>query len=276
MGRFRASHRLAMGLGVAALAVLAVGCGDDDDDAATDTTEGDGGGEGGGGGGGTMTVCTDSPYPPMEFEEDGEFTGFDIELTREIASRLDMEFEVRDVTFDTILLSLESGECNVVASSMSITPEREEQVQFSDPYFDADQSLLVLAEDEDTYTDMESLAGQVIGTQCETTGDTYANDNLPEGASVECFTETDPMFLALESGEVAALLQDLVANVGRAAENENLAVTGTFETEEQYGLAMGMDDQELVDQVNEQLQAMRDDGTYDELYEEWIGSLIAE
>jgi polar amino acid transport system substrate-binding protein len=273
MRMFRAHHRLVASGAVVALALLAVGCGDDDDDAGTDTTEGDGGG---GGGGGTMTVCTDSPYPPMELEEDGEFTGFDIELTREIASRLDMEFEVRDVTFDTILLSLESDECNLVASSMSITPEREEQVLFSDPYFDAEQSLLVRAEDEETYPDLESLEGQTIGTQCETTGDTYAEENKPEGATVQCFTETDPMFLALESGEVAALLQDLVANVGRAAENENLAVTGTFETDEQYGFAIAQDNQELVDQVNEQLQAMRDDGTYDELYEEWIGSLISD
>jgi polar amino acid transport system substrate-binding protein len=273
MGRFRAHHRLAMGLGVVALLVVAAGCGDDDDDEAGG---GGGGDSGGSGGGGTLTVCTDSPYPPMELEQDGEFTGFDIELTREIASRLDMEFDVRDVTFDTILLSLESDECNVVASSMSITPEREEQVLFSDPYFDADQSMLVRAEDAETYPDLESLEGQTIGTQCETTGDTYANDNKPEGATVQCFTETDPMFLALESGEVAALFQDLVANVGRAAENENLAVTGTYETDEQYGLALAQDDQDLVDQINEQLQAMRDDGTYDQLYEEWIGSLIAD
>jgi len=275
MARFRASHRWAMAVGTVALAALAVGCGDDDDDdATTDTTEGDGGG--GGGGGGTMTVCTDSPYPPMELEEDGEFTGFDIEVTREIASRLDMEFDVRDVTFDTIFLSLETGECNVVASSVSITPEREEQMLFTDPYFDADQSLLVRAEDEESYPDLESLEGETIATQCETTGDTYANDNLPEGASVECFTETDPMFLALESGEAAAILQDLVANLGRVAENENLAVTGTFETDEQYGFAVALDNQELADQMSEQLQEMRDDGTYDDLYEEWVGSLIAD
>lgn len=269
MARFRASHRLAMAVGTVALAALAVGCGDDDDDAATDTTESDD--SGGGGGGGTLAICTDSPYEPFEFEEDGEFTGFDIELLRAVGEGLDMEIEPTDVAFDTILLSVESGDCDLVASAMTITEERQEQALFSDPYFDADQSLLVRAEDEESYPDLDSLEGGQIGTQCETTGDAYANENTPEGATVTCYPDAEAMFLALQSGEADALLQDLPVNAYRATQDDNFVVTATFPTGEQYGFAAALDNQELIDQVNEQLQALRDDGTYDTIYEEWFG-----
>lgn len=225
----------------------------------------------GGGDGDTLTVCSDMPYEPMEFEEDGRATGFDIELMREIAERLDRELEVSDQPFDGIWLAPRAGTCDIVASSMTITPEREEEALFSDPYFDADQSLLVRAEDEETYATLEDLAGQTIGVQTDTTGETYANENLPEGATVEAFTDVDGMFLALESGEIAAILQDLPVNAYRAEQNDELALTETFETGEQYGFAAEQGNDDLIDDVNEQLAEIRDDGTYDEIYTEWFG-----
>jgi ABC-type amino acid transport substrate-binding protein len=94
-----------------------------------------------------LTVCSDIPYPPMEMEGDGprglDYTGFDIELLDAMAAELDHRLEVLAVGFDGILGNLASGTCDVVASSVTITEERLEEVDFTDPYFDADQSLLV-------------------------------------------------------------------------------------------------------------------------------------
>ncbi len=95
---------------------------------------------------GTLTICSDVPYEPFEFEGgDGPsgYTGFDIDLMSAIAEANDLEIAVSDVDFDGILGNLEAGTCDVVASAVTITDERAEQVDFTDPYFDAEQSLLV-------------------------------------------------------------------------------------------------------------------------------------
>lgn len=97
---------------------------------------------------GTLTVCSDIPYAPFEFEENGEFTGFDIDLMRAIAGKLGVELEVKAIGFDPIQsgTALNSDQCDVAASAMTITEEREENLDFSEPYYDAKQSLLAPSE----------------------------------------------------------------------------------------------------------------------------------
>ena len=100
---------------------------------------------------GTLTVCTDAPYPPMEYEDPdnpGEYTGFDIELMRAIADNLGLDMAVVNVGFDPITsgLAMESGDCDIAAASITITEERAENIAFTDGYFSGDQSLLVLAD----------------------------------------------------------------------------------------------------------------------------------
>ena len=95
----------------------------------------------------TIRVCSDIPYAPMEMEGEGprglDYTGFDIDLLDAMAATMDAKLEILDVAFDGILGNLASGNCDVVASSVTITDERAEEVDFTEPYFDADQSLLV-------------------------------------------------------------------------------------------------------------------------------------
>jgi len=94
----------------------------------------------------TITVCSDIPYAPMEFEGEGprglQYTGFDIDLMDAMAATMDAKLEVIDSEFDGILGNLAAGNCDVVASSLTITDERAKEVDFTEPYFDADQSLL--------------------------------------------------------------------------------------------------------------------------------------
>jgi polar amino acid transport system substrate-binding protein len=259
------SMKLFCTLGAASLLLAA--CGDDDD-----ATSGDGGSTETTVERSTLTVCSDTPYEPFEFEgDDGEQTGFDIELLRAIADGMNQDIEVTDQDFEGIWLAPQAGTCDIVASAMTITPERAELALFSDPYFDAEQSLLVTADNEETYATLEDLGGQTIGVQSGTTGETYANENKPAGAEVKGFPDSSAMFLALESGDVAALLQDLPVNGYRATQDDSFVVTETYPTDEQYGFAADKDNTELIDNVNEQLQALRDDGTYDEIYADWFG-----
>ena len=268
--------RLVATLAVGALALAA--CGDDDDSEAgdsADTTEADGGqaaadvelvNEG------TLTVCSDTPYEPFEFEgPDGEQTGYDMDILRAIAENNDLSMEVIDLPFDGILGSLAAGDCDVVGSAVTITDERAEQVDFSDPYFDADQSLLVRAEDEETYATLEDLAGQTIGVQSGTTGEAYANENTPQGATIQSFEDSDGLFGAIAAGQIAAILQDFPVNAFRATQDDSLVVTETFPTGEQYGFAVEKGNEGVLTLINDGLAELRDSGEFDEIFQQYFG-----
>ena len=220
---------------------------------------------------GVLTVCTDSPYPPMEFEKDGEFTGFDIELMRAISGELGLETEVVNSGFDPITsgTALESDQCDIAAASITITPEREKSIGFTEPYFDAEQSLLV--KKESGVASLDDLKGKVIGVQSGTTGEKYAKDNDPGASDITSFDAPGDLFTALEAGEIDAILQDLPVNGYRSTRDDSVEVVETYPTDEQYGFATRKDNTELLDAVNEALQSLRDSGEYDELHKEWFG-----
>ena len=262
------TRKLLCTLGAGALLLAA--CGDDDDDTADESTS-DETTEDTPAERGTLKVCSDMPYPPFEFEGDDGATGFDIELLRAMADGMNMDLEVIDSEFEGITLAPAAGTCDVVASALTINDEREEQADFTDPYFDSEQSLMVLKENEDTFATLDDLGGETIGVQTETTGATYANENKPGDATVKDFAAADEMFLALESGDVAALLQDLPVNGYQATQNPEMVVVETYPTDEQYGYLVEQGNTELLDDLNAQLEAIRDDGTYDEIYTEWFG-----
>ncbi len=243
-------------------AVVVVACDDDNGDAADFSLVTSG----------TLTVCTDAPYVPFEFEAaDGTFTGFDMDLLRAIASGLDLELSVAVVPFDGIRLLPAAGECDLVGSAMRITEEQQQVVLFSDPYFDADQSLLVRASDSDRFATLASLAGTSIGVQTGTTGATYAQDNAPPDATLVSFDEPASMFLALESGDIDAILQDLPVNGFRQTQDDSMAVTETFPTGEQYGFAVDPDNAGLIEAVNGELARLRSSGGYDDIFAKWFG-----
>jgi polar amino acid transport system substrate-binding protein len=215
---------------------------------------------------GTLTVCSDTPYEPFEFKDDaGEDTGYDIDLLRAIAERADLDLSVIDLPFDGILGSLTAGDCDVVASAVTITDERAQQVDFTDPYFDAEQSLLVPADQAEAVTTLADLAGATIGVQATTTGEAYANENAT-GAEVKSFEDSDGLFAAIASGDIDAILQDLPVNAYRATQDDSVVVVETYPTDEQYGFAVEKGDTAVLEFLNDGLAALRDDGTFDEIY----------
>ena len=218
----------------------------------------------------TLTVCTDSPYPPMEFEKDGEFTGFDIELMRAIADELGVSLAVVNSGFDPITsgLAMVSGDCDIAAASITITAEREENIDFSDAYFSGDQSLLVpTASGIATLADM---AGKNLGVQTGTTGKLYAEENNP-GATIIDYENPGDLVTALRAGEVDGVLQDIVANGDVALTDDTLSLVETYPTEEFYGFAVKEEGKEaLLEAVNEALAKFEGDGTYDRIYADWF------
>ena len=217
---------------------------------------------------GDISVCSDIPYRPFEFEEEGTatgYSGFDIELVEAIASELGVDVTVQVTGFDAIQsgTALAADSCDVAASAMTITEEREQNVDFLDPYFDADQSLLVKTDGPQSLDEVTSL-----GVQADTTGQAYAEENF-DGEITE-FPDAAALFSALEAGTVDAILQDLPVNAERAKQDDSLTIAETYPTGEQYGFAVKEGNTELRDALNQALQDVRDSGTYDELYSKYF------
>ena len=238
----------------------------------------DSGSEGSGGGGdeglslvsdGDLTVCSDIPYPPFEMQKGGEYTGFDLDLMNEIAQGMDLQMQVKDTGFDALQsgLTLNSDQCDIAASAMTITEDREKNLDFTDPYYDSKQSLLV-PEGSDIAT-IDDLGGKKVGVQQGTTGKAYTEENAPSDTEVVSFPSDGEMYQAIKAGQVDALLQDLPVNLEHEKDGGFMLVE-QYSTGEQYGFAVKQDNTGVLDAVNEQLQALRDDGTYQKIYDSYF------
>ena len=229
-----------------------------------------GSGESDGGSGGTtaaavggaksgdpVTVASDVAYRPFEFTKGGKPVGFDIDLMNEIGKRANLKVSFQNVTFDGIIPGLTSNLYGAAISAMTITDERAKQVDFSDPYFDADQSLLVKSGSDIKSTD--GLADATVGVQIGTTGAMEAQklaDN-DEAGSVRTFDTVEDAFNALENQQVDAVLNDFPVSADKAkTSNGSLEVVQTIPTGEQYGIAFPKGS-ELTGKVNKALQEIK-------------------
>ncbi|WP_309127554.1 transporter substrate-binding domain-containing protein [Microbacterium sp.] len=269
---------LLFGAAIAATAVLALtGCAGGGNDAGGDGGQAGGGGDAGADYGlvneGTLTACSDIPYPPFEFEggDNGTgYTGFDIELLAAIAEKLDLEIAVQDVNFDalqsgTVLLT---GDCDLGASAMTITEERKANIDFSDPYYDSLQSLLVRV--DSGIESIDDLDGKNVGVQQGTTGEAYAQENAP-GANLLQLPSDGELWPAIQAGQIEAILQDQPVNLEHEKADDAYKIVETYETDEQYGFAFAKGEKDaLREAVNDALAELRDSGEYQEIYDTYF------
>ncbi|MBK5116220.1 MAG: transporter substrate-binding domain-containing protein, partial [Thermoleophilia bacterium] len=251
-------------------AVGIAACGDDDSSTSGDTTATDAGSADLGlTKDGTLTAGSDIPFPPFEQGDPPDYEGFDIDLINDLAGRLGLETEIRDVPFFAITSGGGQG-FDLGIAATTITPERERKVDFSDPYFNAEQSMLVAAGGDIKSID-DVTSDTIVGAQDGTTGETYASENTD--ADVRPFEQIDDAYGALERGQVDAVFNDLPSTQSVADDSGGaLEVAQTFDTREEYGIVFRQEEatQALLEAVNGALQEIKDDGTLDELYQKWF------
>ncbi len=220
---------------------------------------------------GKLIVGSDTAYPPFEYIEGDEVLGFDVDVANAVGDVLGLDVEFKTYNFDALIVGVQGGtEFDMIASAMTITEEREESIDFSTAYIDSNQSLAVANSSE--YTALADLVGEKIGVQSGTTGEEYANNNLPEGATVVPFENILQAMQALQTGEVAGVLNDLPISADIVKdESRELKLVEEITTNEQYGFAFSEDNTGLRDAVNDALDAIIADGTYDEIYKKWFG-----
>jgi polar amino acid transport system substrate-binding protein len=220
---------------------------------------------------GDLTVGSDIPFEPFEFEKDGKLTGFDIDLVREMAKRLSLTANFVDTDFATIFTQLAAGRFDMVCSGTTITDERKKQVDFSIPYFVSRLALTINTQKTPNLKSVDDLkSGDTLAVQEGTTSLTYAQKNLqPRGVIVRSFENGPDPYNAVEAGQAIAVLFDEPSAVAEVAKRPTLKIATAFDSGDRYGFPIDPKNDKLRAEVDKVLKAIIADGTYDKIFDKY-------
>jgi polar amino acid transport system substrate-binding protein len=224
------------------------------------------------------TVGTDAAYAPFESQnEKGEIVGFDIDIVRAAAEKAGIEVRFINTPWEGIFNALKQGDRDLLVSSITITDERKQSMDFSDPYFDAHQLIAVKTDSEVAhFADLKSLK---VGVQNGTTGDEAVSKlQGKNSADIKRFESTPLALKELEAGGVDAVVADngvVVNYVKNNAGNKFKMVDDPAFVPEHYGIAVRKGDADLLAKLNKGLAAIKADGSYDRIYASYLGAPLA-
>ena len=223
--------------------------------------------------GGTLIVGFDQDFPPMGFVGDnGEYTGFDLDLAKEVASRLGLEYKAQPVAWDSKDMELESGNIDCIWNGFTITG-REDDYTWSTPYM-ANKQVFVVANDSDIKSQAD-LAGKVVEVQADSSAEAALKENQDLANTFgQLLTTPDynTAFMDLEQGAVDAVAMDvIVAGYQIKQRNADFKILDDSLSEEEYGVGFKKGNTELRDKVQGALEEMAADGTLAKISDEWFG-----
>ena len=223
--------------------------------------------------GGTLIVGFDQDFPPMGFVGDnGEYTGFDLDLAKEVASRLGLEYKAQPVAWDSKDMELESGNIDCIWNGFTITG-REDDYTWTTPYM-ANKQVFVVANDSDIKSQAD-LAGKVVEVQADSSAEAALKENQDLANTFgQLLTTPDynTAFMDLEQGAVDAVAMDvIVAGYQIKQRNADFKILDDSLSEEEYGVGFKKGNTELRDKVHGALEEMAADGTLAKISDEWFG-----
>lgn len=223
---------------------------------------------------GKLTVASDLATPPFEYVNDsGEDQGFTYELMGMIADELGLELNYLPAQkFDGIIPMVKQGvKTDVGACNITITDERKEEVDFTDPYIDSNQGVAVAKDTGYDTVDSLNASGVKIAVQSGTTSEEWAIENLPQATTVN-FDDWTAAFTAVMSGQCQAVVCDLPVEQWMVSNSfTGMEIIKEIPTGEQFGIAVSKDNPELTQAINDALAKIKSSGAYDKLYEKWFG-----
>ncbi|AZM97853.1 transporter substrate-binding domain-containing protein [Vreelandella venusta] len=221
----------------------------------------------------SVNVATDPSFVPFEMmdPETGEMIGFDMDIINAIAERAGFEVNLTTMEFAGIIPAVQTGSQEIALAGITITEERTEVVDFSDPYYDSGLQIIVRADNEEV-SSLEDLAGLTVATKIGSTSYDFLQQELGEDADITPYPGTADMYMALLGRNVDAVLYDApnVAYFSQTRGEGRTKVVGPLYEGQQYGIVFHKGS-EWVEPTNEALASMREDGTYDEIYTKWFG-----
>lgn len=217
----------------------------------------------------TLTMATNAEFPPYEYMENNEVVGIDVDIAQAICNKLGMTLAIDNIAFDSIIPAVQSGKADVGIAGMTVTEDRLQSIDFTDPYTTATQVIIVNSEGS-TVASVDDLSGKTIGVQLGTTGDIYASD--VEGATVEQYQKGADAVQALKQNKIDCVIIDSEPAKAFVAANEGLTILPDPFEEEEYAICISKDNSELKDKINSALAELKADGTIDSIVEKYIGS----
>lgn len=226
---------------------------------------------------GKLTVVAELGFAPFEYmdEKTGEPVGFDVDVINAIAEKMGLAASyLPNQKFDTLVpIIKQGGKADVSIAAITITDERMESVDFSEPYLDSNQAIVVGKGSSETEETLNDASKQVV-CQGGTTGDEWIGENLPDAVRVPVDDVTAAL-TGVQTGLYQAMVVDLpVASYMLAQSFSDLEIVKEIPTGEQYGIAVSKDNPELTQAVNKALEDMKSDGTMKEIETKWFGSEI--
>lgn len=249
-----------LGLMAAAVCVLSMAACGSKNEPAADSGEGEEKG--------TIVMATNAEFQPWEYHDGDDIVGIDADIAAAVAEKLGMELKIEDMAFDSIIPAVTSGKADFGLAGMTVTPEREENVNFSDTYATATQVIIVKEDSEIAGPD--DLTGKTVGVQLGTTGDVYADDI--EDVTVERYNKGFEAVQALLQDKIDAVVIDNEPAKVFVAESEGLKILDEAFTEEEYAMAIAKDNEELLEKVNTALADLKESGKLDEIIAKYISA----
>ena len=217
----------------------------------------------------TLTMGTNAAFAPYEYYDDGAIVGIDAEIAAAIAEKLGMELEIIDMDFDAIIPAVATGKVLMGMAGMTVTPERLQNVNFSNTYAIGIQSIIVPAGSAITSVDDLEKPEYLIGVQKGTTGHLYCEDDYGT-ERVRPYKNGPEAVQALLNGSVDCVVIDNEPAKRLVEANEGLTILDTAYAEEEYAIALALENKELLDKINAALDELLDDGTLQAIVDKYI------
>ncbi|MEG2080622.1 MAG: transporter substrate-binding domain-containing protein [Oscillospiraceae bacterium] len=221
-----------------------------------------------------LIMATNANFPPYEFieGEGGKVIGIDAEIAGKIAEKLNMELQIEDVEFGSIVTGVQSGKFNMGMAGMTVTDERKQSVSFSNSYAKGIQVIIV--KEGSTIKTTDDLVGKKIGVQQDTTGDIYASDTPDKGGfgkeNVVSFKNGADAVTALTAGKVDAVIIDNEPAKAFVKANTGLKILDTEYVSEEYAICIAKENTALLEKVNKALDELIKDGTVKSIIDKYI------
>ena len=228
---------------------------------------------------GKIVVGTSADYPPFEFvDESGEIVGFDIDLANEIGQRMGLEVEIVDMPFDSLIAAVQEGKIDISIAAFNYTEERDKSVDFTDPYYYAEDGFLVAEDFAGEITKPEDAANYRVGVQTGATADSWVTENLVDAGlmaeeNVFRYERMDQAALDVKNGRIDILITDYIPAQALAEEVGGLKVI--YHAEVSTGpvnIITPEGSTELTEALNDVIAEMLEDGFIDQLSTKWIGT----
>lgn len=221
---------------------------------------------------GYFIVGLDATFAPMGFrDESGELVGFDIDLAKEVAKRMGVEAKFKPCEWDGIIFDLKSKNIDMVWNGMSVTEQRKKQVAFTEPYLVDGQ--IIFTKSGTAPAKVSELAGKVVGVQLGSSGALAVERNpiASQIKEIKKYATNVEALLDLEAGRTDAVVMDSISGKYYNSKKNTLTYSEESLSDEYFAVAIRKDDKALLEEINKQIDAMKADGTFDEISKKWLG-----